>query len=45
MERNLQIFMNYSIWRNFDATFSQNVQTDSTAHPTFFSVGTEFFSW
>jgi hypothetical protein len=37
--------MNYSIWRNFDATFSQNVQTDSRAHPTFFSVGTEFFSW
>jgi len=37
--------MNYSIWRNFDITCSQNVQTDSRAHPNFCSVGTGFFSW
>ena len=45
MKRNLQISMNYSIWRNVDTAFFQNVQTDSRAHPTFCSVGTGFSSW
>jgi len=37
--------MNYSIWRNVNTAFSQNVQTDCRAHPTFCSVGTGFFPW